>query len=196
MIRVDQRQHADEAPRGDPDAALVLRARQDPAAFAALYERYVQLVYRYCLRRLGDPETAEDATAQTFTKALAAVPTYRAEGVSFRSWLFAIAHNVLVDLHRRHRLHEVLSPAVNDPAPGPEELALAADRRRQLHEVLALVPDDQRRILELRVAGLTTEEIAHVLGSSPGAVRTRQCRAVKRLRLALGIERDLEAHHG
>jgi RNA polymerase sigma-70 factor (ECF subfamily) len=74
------------------DDELVALAKRDRAAFGPLYDRYADLVYRYCLRRLGNRETAEDATGQSFVKVLAALPTYRNDGPSFRSWLFAIAH--------------------------------------------------------------------------------------------------------
>src|SRR4030095_9666564 len=81
----------------EDDAALVRRARVDRSAFGFLYDRYVDPVYPYSHRRLGTKEAAEHSTALVFTKALAALPAYRADGPSFRSWLFAIAHNVLAD---------------------------------------------------------------------------------------------------
>ncbi len=173
----------------DMDAALVAAARQNRAAFAPLYQRYVDPVYRYCLRRLASREAAEDATAQVFAKALAALPSYRENGPSFRSWLFAIAHNVLVDAQRARRPQLDLDDAfaLTDPDPGPEERALAAEGRREVEMLLASVPPDQRRVLELRLAGLTTAEIATAIGCSPGAVRASQYRAVKRLRLVMGL---------
>jgi len=173
----------------DIDAALVAASRQDRTAFAPLYQRYVDPVYRYCLRRLGSTEAAEDATAQVFAKALAALPGYRENGPSFRSWLFAIAHNVLVDAERARRPQHYLDEEdlITDPEPGPEAAAIAAEGRRETQMLLASVPPDQRRVLELRLAGLTTAEIAAALGSSPGAVRASQYRAVKRLRLAMGL---------
>ena len=72
----------------------------DEAAFHPLSQRYLDPVYRYCLRRLGNKDSAQDATSQTFMKVLAALPTFRADKSSFRSWLFAITHNVLVDFDR------------------------------------------------------------------------------------------------
>lgn len=81
--------------------ALVARAQGDRHAFAELYRQYVPAVYRYCLRRLGSVEAAEDATSQIFTQALVALPQYRPG--SFRAWLFTIAHHVVVDAVRRRR---------------------------------------------------------------------------------------------
>ena len=171
------------------DAALVAAAKRERSAFAPLYQRYADPVYRYCLRRLGSKEAAEDATAQVFMKALAALPTYREESPSFRSWLFAVAHNVLVDTERAHRPSFLLEEAavVADSAPGPEAVALSAEAWEEVRSRLAAVAPDQRRILELRRAGLTTVEIAAVLGCSPGAVRAAQFRAATRLRALMGF---------
>jgi len=173
----------------DLDAALVAAARTDPTAFEPLYRRYVVPIYRYSFRRLGTKEAAEDATAQIFTKALAALPHHRRSGPTFRSWLFAIAHNVLVDAERVRRPSQTLDMAgpLIDPAPGPEMQALTAEGRHEVNILLLSVPTEQRRVLQLRLAGLSTGEIAQALGVSLGAVRASQCRAVKRLRLAMGL---------
>jgi len=175
--------------RGDGDAALVAAAQRDPQAFAHLYVRYVDPVYRYCYRCLVTRETAEDATSLVFAKALAALPRYRADGPSFRSWLFAIAHNVIADTYRAgHPTRSVdAATAVMDRSPDPEAAALAADERSTVAALLAGMPPDQRQVLELRLAGLTTAEIATALGRRPGAVRATQFRAAARLRTLLGI---------
>ena len=166
------------------DEAIAAVAKRDRAAFGPLYQRYVDPVYRYALRRLGSREAAEDATALVFTKALTALPTYRDDGPSFRSWLFAIAHNVLVDLRRgRHAATDLQAAEwLADPSPGPEEEALATEGQREVQLLLAAVAPDQRRVMELRLAGLTTVEVAAVLGRSPGAIRATQFRAATRLR--------------
>ncbi len=83
------------------DEALVAAAQEDFAAFAALYLRYVDLVYRFCYRRLGERTAAEDATSRIFERTLRALPRYRAG--SFRSWLFTIARNTITDLYRSER---------------------------------------------------------------------------------------------
>ena len=170
------------------DEALVARAKCQRAAFAPLYQRYVDPVYRYALRRLGSREAAEDATAQVFVKALGALPAYRDDGPSFRSWLFAIAHNVLVDLCRgRHSAADLQAAEwLADSSPGPEETALASEGEREVQILLALVAPDHRRVMELRLAGLTTVEVAAILGRSPGAVRATQFRAATRLRELVG----------
>ena len=170
------------------DAALVARARGDPRAFAPLYARYARPVYRYCWRRLGSHEAAEDATSQTFTKALAALD--RCDGAAFRAWLFTIAHNVVTDLYRRRQPRADLEAleAMPDDALGPEAVALADEERRSVQRVLARLRPEQRRVVELRLAGLTGPEIAAVLGRRPEAVKSTQHRAYARLRQLLGDE--------
>ncbi len=170
------------------DAAVVAQARCDPQAFVALYDRYFDAVYRYCYHRLGSPEAAEDATSQVFLLVWTALPRYQEVG-TFRSWLFAIAHNVVANRARARRPDEPLAKARDhpDPAPMPEDLALAADEHRALAAGLATLPPDQRRAVELRLAGLTGPEIARVLGRSHAAVKMLQLRAVDRLRTHLGV---------
>jgi RNA polymerase sigma-70 factor (ECF subfamily) len=171
----------------DDDAALVARAKRDRRDFAPLYQRYVDPIYRYCYRRLGDPLEAEDAAARVFAKALAALPACRDE--RFRAWLFSIAHNVLVDAYRARRgdapLEAAAAVAADDPSP--EDLALAADDRRTVLGLLAHLTPDQRRVVELRLAGLSAEEIGQALGRSRASVDTAQCRALARLRTVLGV---------
>jgi RNA polymerase sigma-70 factor (ECF subfamily) len=174
---------------------VVQRAQIDPLAFAPLYEHYAPIVYHYCLRRLSHPETAADATAIVFTKAIAALPKFtpdpRREGSTFRSWLFAIAHNVVVDTHRRNRNHVSLdapseslatSPRLVDPGQSPEDHAIAADANRLVRTLLARLPDRQRSIVELRLAGLSGAEIGRTLGMSESAVKSAQFRAYAFLR--------------
>jgi RNA polymerase sigma-70 factor (ECF subfamily) len=168
----------------DGDARVVALAKSDPRAFAPLYARYVDPVYRYCYRRLGNPEAAADATSHVFAKALAALPSYREDAPSFRSWLFAIAHNVIADDLRARRPVAPIEEAayISATGPSPEDEVLTGETGRTVHTLLAQLPPDQRQILELRLAGLTGPEIAAALGRSLGAVKIAQVRAFARLR--------------
>ncbi len=158
----------------------------DSSEFAALYRQYVGPVFRYCYYRLESREQAEDATSQIFLKALAALPSHRQRD-SFRSWLFSIAHNVVTDLYRARRPVWPLSRIEDHPdgRVSLEDNALRSVERDEVHALLQLLPGDQRRVLELRLAGLSSSEIATVLGKKTGAVKVAQSRAIARLRFTL-----------
>jgi len=175
----------------ETELAIVAEARLDPRAFAPLYERYVDLVYRYCLRRLGNPERAADATSLVFSRAIGALksftPDRRQTGSTFRSWLLTIARHVVIDDARMHRPTTPLDDAgirtsLRDTAPSPEDRAIAADERERIEAALDQLPDRQRQIVELRLIGLRGAEIASVLGMSVGAVKIAHFRAYSRLR--------------
>ena len=74
----------------DEDLLLVTAAKEDARDFAPLYSLYFDPVYRYCFRRLGHPEAAEDAAAQAFAKALAGLPGYRTNETTFQ--ILALCH--------------------------------------------------------------------------------------------------------
>lgn len=178
----------DSTPISVVEADLIARATRDPQAFALLYRQYLDPVYRYCYHRLGSKEAAEDVTSQIFAKALAALSAYHGER-PFRSWLFAIAHNAIVDAHRARRLHQPLDSAndVRDPSSSPEDLILSDEGEQTVQMLLAALTPDQARVIELRLVGLTEVEIARVLGRRPGAIRALQFRALIRLRSLLGV---------
>lgn len=166
-------------------------ARRDPRAFAPLYDAYVDLVWRYALRRLGNEDRAAEATSMTFTRALAALPAFhprrRGDSTTFRSWLMTIARHVVIDLVRCERSDASLDepgmqPRLIHDGPTPEEAALASEEQRRVQQALGRLPATQRQIVELRLIGLRTAEIADILGMSQSAVNTAHFRAYARLR--------------
>ncbi len=181
---------------GRSDAVLVAHARRDRQAFAALYARYFDALYRYSYVRLGNAERAEDATHQAFVRALEGVDRYQEAG-RFRSWLFTIIHNVVATelVMRAPGVPAEMMSRVVDPAEGPEADALVAVERQALQVALAQLPADQRQAVELRLAGLTGREIAHELGRSHEAVKMLQQRALARLRTELAGKEPREARH-
>ncbi|MDQ2683834.1 MAG: RNA polymerase sigma factor, partial [Chloroflexota bacterium] len=171
-------------PTEPDDLTLARRVATDRAALGALYDRYVNRIYGFCLRRLGDRDAAEDATSRTFLKALAALQAKPVRSGSFKAWIFTIAYHVMIDDHRAARPTAPLMDAseVPESGSGPEDLAVAGESGRELHRLVALLSPDQRDVIHLRLADLTDREIGAVLGKRPGAIRTIQHRAVKRLR--------------
>lgn len=161
---------------------VALAQRGEREAFATLYDRYLPRIHGYCYRLLGGREAAEDATTEVFMRALAALPAWRAG--SFRSWLFAIAHNVVADELRRRRptAPPMALESLIDPSPSPEEVATTA---ADWSNVLALLPrlsSDQQHVVALRLSGLNAAEIGEALGKPRNAIDGLHHRALLRLR--------------
>jgi len=170
-----------------PDDDAVVRAalaRVDD--FAPLYERHAMSIYRYCFNQTRDEDAANDLTAQIFVRAIDRLHQYRPRpGATFRSWLFAIARNIVVDHWRRERRSQPLDGVLDDleaREPGPEEIAVHRTQMDDLRAALARLPDRYRDIVHLRLAGLTTSEIADALGMTESATKSAQTRAYRQLR--------------
>jgi RNA polymerase sigma-70 factor (ECF subfamily) len=182
-----RQEHADLGERmGDPDLPAVRAAQADRAEFARLYRRYLDRVYTYAFYQLGDHHDAEDATERTFLSALAALPSFRDEGSTFRAWLFRIAHNTVANAHRSRarRRWQSFPEGFERPAPDadPAGLVARADEVREVLRAVATLPEDRRQVVLLRFAdGLTSGEIGKVLDRSPGAVRVLLHRALRDL---------------
>jgi RNA polymerase sigma-70 factor (ECF subfamily) len=177
VLRVARQRRSGGSGGGEPpddELRIVQLALADRRAFAPLYERYVDPVYRHCFRRLGDREATEDVSAEIFRKALANLHQFT--GGSFKGWLFRIADNALNDLDRARRQIEPLDPEQpwRDPNPGPEEEALASFDRDQLRAALARLPEERRRVVELRLDGFSCAQVADILGGGRTAEWVRQ----------------------
>jgi RNA polymerase sigma-70 factor (ECF subfamily) len=156
--------------------------------FADLYEEHARAVLRYCQLRIADPAEAEDAAALIFTRAFSAWPPDDPE--SARAWLFTIAHHTVANHYRSQTTRGPRRPLddaieVRDAAPTPLEQAIARENRAELHAAIGRLSDDQREVVQLRLAGLTGPEIADTLGKSHAAVKMLQLRAVQKLRSLL-----------
>ena len=124
---------------------------------------------------------------------LTALPSYRDQGRPFLAFVYGIAAHKVADAHRsagRNRAEPVAEiPDEPEPSAGPEQWALRRELNGQLNELLSVLPDKQREIVVLRVVvGLSAEETAEAVGSTPGAVRVAQHRALSRLRKALSAK--------
>ena len=171
----------------DSDAALLARARSDPAAFAQFYERHERLVLRYLGRQVRDPELTADLTAETFAVALAAAQSFDPHrGAAASTWLVGIARHVLLASWRRRRVE---SNARRFLAMQPVVLhddQLKAISRLIAEDLLAELGDDERqavagRVLDDREYG----DLAGELNCSEQVVRQRVSRGLRKLRTAL-----------
>ncbi len=176
------------------DEALAREARGNPAAFAALYRRHVNRVYRYLLVRVGDVHDAQDLTAQTFLAALEGIAGYRGRG-EFVAWLLGIARRKAADHFRRGRTTLPLEAAAHVPDPNPLPDAVV-ERRLRLERVtraLRGLSPDRAEALSLRVfGGLNAAEVGRAMGKSQAAVRMLVHRAMRDLRERLAPATEAE----
>jgi RNA polymerase sigma-70 factor, ECF subfamily len=180
------------APLTESDEALVARAKRDRDAFACLYDRYVEQVYRFIYRRVKDHTIAEDITARVFFRALEYLPRFEWRGIPFGGWLIRIAANLIRD-HSGHAQRLVslrewaedgMAIATSDP-PVEEQYA---DRQASsiLWQTVDALPMPEQQVVVFRFArDMSVREIATTMGRTEGAVKQLLFRAVKRLRQQL-----------
>ena len=181
------------AQAGD-DEALAREARENPAAFAALYRRHLNRVYRYLLIRVGDVHDAQDLTAQTFLAALEGIAGYRGRG-EFVAWLLGIARRKAADHFRQGRTTLPLEAAahVPDPNPLPDAVVEQRSRLERVTRALRSLSPDRAEALSLRVfGGLNAAEVGRAMGKSEAAVRMLVHRAMRDLRERLAPVTEAE----
>ena len=151
------------------DDRLARRAVEgDERAFAAIFDRYHQSLYRYCLAIVGDSQDAQDALQNTMVKVLRALPGEQRR-IQLKPWLYRIAHNESIELLRRRRETRQLDPELAAAGPGLAEEAASRERLRRLISDLDELPERQRGALVMReLAGLDFAEIGTALGTSAG----------------------------
>ena len=139
--------------------------------------------------------SADDVAQEVCLAAMTALPRYRDQGRPFLAFVYGIAAHKVADAHRalgRNRAEPTDAlPERVAADPGPEQLAIEAESSARMAALLSVLPEKQREILILRVVvGLSAEETAEAIDSSPGAVRVAQHRALARLRTEIiGAER-------
>ena len=168
--------------RDQGEARLVESAKRgDKRAVGELYQRHVDMIYRYTYARVKNVAVAEDLTAQVFLKALEGLENYEYTGAPFRAWLYRIAHARTVDYWRRQqRRQEVLLPdSLPAPLPSPEEIVAARVEWRGAVELISRLTDDQRDVIILRfIEAMSLAEVAEVMDKTVGAVKALQHRAL------------------
>ena len=188
------------------DAEAVARARTgDLDAYEALVTRYTALAHRTAVL-LGAGDDAEDVVQEAFVKAFHKLGHFRGDA-PLRPWLLAIVANETRNLHRlrRRRAGLVLRAASradgpSDPAAGPDlpaDAAVATDRREKLLAAVRELGTRDRDVLICRFfLDLSEAETAQTLGWALGTVKSRQSRALTKLRQRLGPALASEVGHG
>lgn len=184
LLRVDMAEHSDEA-------LMLAYAAGNADAFAQLYARHRQSLYRYLLRHLRDTTLADEFFQDVWQRVIAARTTW-APDTGFTAWLFTIAHHRLGD-HWRSLKHRPVAPADAEQrlerladTDTPERVLSEFERRRQLQLALDALPDEQREVLLLRLEQeMTLEQIGAVTGTGRETVKSRLRYAMDKLRARL-----------
>lgn len=199
-VRPGVRMTAD--PRTDEDLMEALCNGEKPA-LGEIVRRYQNDIYRFCVHYLRDSERAKEIAQETFLRVF--VARGRFDGTrKFRPWVLCIARNLcLNDLKRKkavpmESLEQYASSAREDSgelmptsADGPDEILIAGERRKMLARMLEELDEESRELLTLRFfQRMSARDIADIVGSTEGAVRTRLHRLLKGLQKKYADDRD------
>lgn len=167
------------------EAELIRRARTERGAFGELYRRHYDAIGSYLLRRTGCPHTTEDLLSEVFLSAMSAMPSFRDRGIPYRHYLYRIATRAsnrwLKRLRRAPRPLD--SSALVDPRGDGND---ASDTERILRALQTLPPKHQEVVALHYVEGIAVDEVARILRTRPGTVKSRLKRARDTLRVRLG----------
>jgi RNA polymerase sigma-70 factor, ECF subfamily len=176
----------------DVTQEIIHQAKQgDPTATSTLYQAYVGMIYRYVAYRVGNPEDAEDLTAEVFVRMVKSIGSYQDTGAPFEAWLYRIAAARVADFYRKNKRQthvELLENIVSDQ-PRPEERLLDYEEGLDLRQAVQHLSDEEQNILILRfVERMSHQEVADLLEKTVSAVKSTQHRALVKLAGLLGSE--------
>ncbi len=185
----DARVAARVAERAAERETVAACQRGDREAFDRLVQRYQREVYRLCYRYLGQHEDANDLAQEVFLRAWRSIGRFRGDS-AFSTWLYRIAVNACLNHRALKRVPtQDLPEALPDPSRGAEARAQDEDVARRVRGAIARLPEKQRATLVLKVYhDLSHEEVANVLGSSVGTVKSNLFHALGNLKRLLGGE--------
>lgn len=180
-----------------PFATVLARARAlDQRSVSLLYHRFLPVVYRFILARVGDVHQAEDLTSETFFAVLEGIARTRAEDeLAFAAWILGIARNQVAMHFRRQRTHretaldlrEEAQPFTAADEGDPLAIITARESWHEVVAALAQLTEEQRTVVLYRcVLGYSAEEVGQLMGKQAGTVRALQFRALASLARLLG----------
>ncbi|HEY2014945.1 MAG TPA: sigma-70 family RNA polymerase sigma factor [Bryobacteraceae bacterium] len=179
---------------GDPAGVLEAARAGDLAAFEQLMRQHERMVLVTALRLLGSLADAQDASQDVFLKLFRNLGKVQGSG-NISGWLYRVTVNACHDLRRRRPALVPVEHAA-EPVSGerdPQQLSVEQERRRVLELSLRMLPEKERAALVLRdLEGLSTEEVARVLGSSEATVRSQISKA--RIKVKDFVERYFRRH--
>lgn len=162
----------------------------DAEAFGEIYDRYVEMVFRYIYFRVGNRQLAEDLTSETFLRALRRIGSVQWQGRDLGAWLVTIARNLIADHFKSGRFRLEVSTAdmldedrVDHGAGSrPETETIERLTNETLLAAVKKLNAEQQECIVLRfLQGLSVAETAAVMGKNDGAIKALQYRAVRSL---------------
>jgi len=173
------------------DGQLITEARSHPTAFTRLYRRHYDAVFRYCSHRLFERQTAEDVTSAVFLKMIENFGRFQGSERDFRNWLYKIATNAMNNHLRKTARRDALLKQACRQADDPDSTDTSAEKLAVLKQAVLTLKPRYQTIITLRFfENLKLTEIAEVLGSSDGTVRSQLARALAKLREKINISRQ------
>lgn len=158
--------------------------KRDAEAFGRLYDQYSPAIYRFVLLKVGNKAATEDLTHQAFLKAWQNIENYQSLGFPFSSWLYRIAHNLVIDYYRTERPY--LNLETIQEVSVKSNLEEKIDQEFELNLIKTAIKElsaEQQTIIIMKfVEDLTNKEIAAVLGKSEGAIKIAQYRSLENLK--------------
>lgn len=171
------------------DELLDLVAKGNKRAFGALYERYVEAIYRYVLFQVGGNEVdAEDVTEEVFLRAFKMVLKKRKKDSNFKALIYRIAHNLVIDRYRTRKSLISLEQVeeLKDTNPHPESWVQNSELSDELVAAIRELKPKMQKVIILRfIVGADTSETADIMGISEGYVRVLQYRALQELKTSV-----------
>lgn len=180
-----------EATQEESQVCLIEQARTDRVAFATLFRRHHDEIYRYCARRLPNRTVAEDITSQVFLKMVKKFNSFMGNEKAFRCWLYRIACNEINSHFRRvgrqtrafekiQQAHPIDGPDTTDDCAEAEENEL---KNAFLKNALGTLKPTHQDIISLRFfEELNSEQIGKILDMKPATVRSQLARALKKIK--------------
>lgn len=176
---------------GELNDAVRAAGQGDRDALTSVLESVQEPILRYCRGRIGVGErhlfSADDIAQEALMAVMTALPRYRDQGKPFMAFVYGIASHKVADAMRvaarvkSDPVEEI--PEVSHVTGGPEQFAIDADGSRRMRALLGILPEKQREVLVLRlIVGMSAEETAQAIGSTAGAVRVAQHRALAKLK--------------
>lgn len=164
----------------------------DDGALNEIYDQFSSFVYGLALRVIGDARAAEDVSQDVFVTVWERPDAFDPDRGSLRTWLGTLAHRRAVDHVRREearRRRAIKDGARPETTPDVEEMAMALVTAERVRSALAMLPDEQRRAIQLAYfGGKTYRQVAEVLGIPEGTAKSRLRLGLRRIAAVLETE--------